>query len=123
MMEITMNGTVYQFNFGMGFLREVNSRVQTSIEGLNGEKRNIGLQYLIAGLFDNDMEALVSVLDAANKGCEPRVSRNQIDAYIDNEIEDIDELFQKVIDFLSKTNATKKAVAWMKDQLEAQKTE
>lgn len=122
-MEITMNGTVYQFNFGMGFLREVNSRVQTSIEGLNGEKRNIGLQYLIAGLFDNDMEALVSVLDAANKGCEPRVSRNQIDAYIDNEIEDIDELFQKVIDFLSKTNATKKAVAWMKDQLEAQKTE
>lgn len=122
-MEITMNGTVYQFNFGMGFLREVNSRVQTSIEGLNGEKRNIGLQYLIAGLFDNDMEALVSVLDAANKGCEPRVSRNQIDAYIDNEIEDIDELFQKVIDFLSKTNATKKAVAWMKEQLEAQKTE
>ena len=34
MMELTINGTVYEFNFGMGFLREINKRVQTPVDGL-----------------------------------------------------------------------------------------
>ena len=31
-MELTINGQVYQFNFGMGFLRDVNKKIQVPVE-------------------------------------------------------------------------------------------
>ena len=51
------------------------------------------------------------MLDMANKNNEPRVTRDLLDTYIDDEETDIDALFDKVLDFLEKTNATKKVVA------------
>lgn len=72
---------------------------------------------MIAGLLDGDVETLVDVLDAANKGQTPRVTKKQIDSYIDEELEDLDALFNRVIDFLSATNATKKTMAWIKEQV------
>ena len=111
MMELTINGTVYEFNFGMGFLREINKRVQTPVDGLKGVDKNIGLQFTVASIIDGDVEALVDALDIANKGMNPRLTRQALDAYIDDADTDIDGLFAMVIDFLSKANATKKTVA------------
>ena len=34
MYELTINDVVYQFNFGMGFMREVNKKVCTPVDGL-----------------------------------------------------------------------------------------
>lgn len=116
-MELTINDEVYQFNFGMGFLREVNSRIKSNVDGLKGVDKNIGLQYMVAGVMDGDVEALVEILDAANKGQTPRVTKKKLDAYIDNEVENLDALFDQVIDFLSETNATKKTMAWIKEQV------
>lgn len=116
-MELTIGDTVYQFCFGMGFLREVNGKVKANVDGMKGVDKNIGLQYMIAGLLDGDVETLVDVLDAANKGQTPRVTKKQIDSYIDEELEDLDALFNRVIDFLSATNATKKTMAWIKEQV------
>ena len=110
MFEITINDVVYQFNFGMGFMREINKKVTTPIDGLKDVKKNIGLQYLVASIIDGDLEALVEVLDCANKGQNPRVTRQLLDAYIDDESTDIDALFDQVLDFLKKTNATAKTV-------------
>ncbi|MCI8632520.1 MAG: hypothetical protein HFE64_03425 [Lachnospiraceae bacterium] len=110
MFEITINEVVYQFNFGMGFMREINKKVTTPIDGLKDVKKNIGLQYLVASIIDGDLEALVEVLDCANKGQNPRVTRQLLDAYIDDESTDIDALFDQVLDFLKKTNATAKTV-------------
>ena len=67
------------------------------------------------------MEALVDVLDMANKNNEPRVTRDLLDTYIDDEETDIDALFDKVLDFLEKTNATKKVVANLLAMVEAEK--
>ena len=63
---------------------EVNRTISKAIDGVKDAKENIGLRYKIAGIIDGDPEALVDVLDAANKGQEPRVTRNQLDAYIDD---------------------------------------
>lgn len=121
MFELTIKGTVYQFNFGMGFMRAINKLVGTPVDGLPDVKKNIGLQYYIAGVIDGDVEALVDVLDMANKNNEPRVTRDLLDFYIDDEETDIDALFDMVLDFLEKTNATKKVVANLLAMVEAEK--
>lgn len=121
MLELTIKGTVYQFNFGMGFMRAINKLVGTPVDGLPDVKKNIGLQYYIAGVIDGDVEALVDVLDMANRNNEPRVTRDLLDSYIDDEETDIDALFDTVLGFLEKTNATKKVAANLLAMVEAEK--
>ena len=120
-MELTINGEVYQFNFGMGFLREINKRVSVPVDNLPGVKRNIGLSYLISGVIDRDPEDLVSLLEAANKSLTPRVTRQLLDNYIDDPETDIDVLFEQVIDFLKSANATKKTTLELLAEIERQK--
>lgn len=108
MMELTINGQVYQFNFGMGFLREANKTVTEKINGSSNAKRNVGATYLIAGVIDGNPEDLVSVLDLANRGQTPRVTAGLLDTYIDDPETDIDQLCNTTLDFLEKANATKR---------------
>lgn len=121
MFELTINDQVFTFNFGMGFLRELNKKVSAPIDGLVDVKKNIGLQYVIAGVIDGDLEDLVDVLDCANKGQSPRVTRKLLDDYIENEDTDIDALFESVIDFLKQANATKKVTLNLLAEVEKQK--
>lgn len=122
MFELTINGIVYEFKFGMGFMRKINKKIGTPVDGLPDVKKNIGLQYMIAGVMDGDVEALVDILDAANEGLKPRVTKALLDDYIDNEETDIDKLFEDVLDFLKSANATKKTVANLLVAIEEQKT-
>ena len=121
MLELTIKGEVYQFNFGMGFLRDINKKICTPVDGLKDVNKNIGLQDTVASVIDGDPEALVDLLEAANKGFSPRVSRNLLDSYIDDDETDIDDLFKTVIDFLKSANATKKAVVAMLEEIEKEK--
>ena len=50
MFELTINEQVYQFHFGMGFLREINKTVSAPVDGLQGVKKNMGLRYTAAGI-------------------------------------------------------------------------
>lgn len=120
MMELIIDEQVYQFNFGMGFLREINKNVEVSIQGSN-TKKNAGLQYAVAGVIDGDLEDLVNVLNAANKGQKPRVTQQKLDDYIDQEDTDVEALFDKVLDFLKKTNATKKVTKDLLEEVEKAK--
>ena len=121
MMELTINGEVYQFCFGMGFLREINKRVSVPVDNIPDVKRNIGLSYLISGVIDRDPEDLVSLLETANKSLTPRVTRQLLDSYIDDPETDIDALFEQVIDFLKSANATKKTTLELLAEVERQK--
>lgn len=107
MFEITINDDVYQFNFNMGFMREINKKYTTSANGLT---KNIGLQYSAAGLLDGDVEELVNVLFVANSGFSPRVTVAKLDSYIDDPATDIDALFNTVLGFMQTANATRKTV-------------
>lgn len=121
MFELTINNKVYPFNFGMGFMREINKTLSTAIDGVKDAKKNIGLRYKVLLVMDGDIEALVDILDCANKGQTPRVTRNDLDAYIDDENTDIDKLCDEVLDFLRNSNATKKTIAAMEKAVEEEK--
>jgi hypothetical protein len=122
MFELTINEVVYSFHFGMGFMREINKKVGVPVDGLPDVKKNIGLRYHVAGIIDGDLESLVEVLLAANKGQNPRITAEKLDAFIDDESTDIDFLFREVLDFLGKQNATKKVVQEILENIEKQKT-
>jgi hypothetical protein len=121
MFELTIGGKVYEFNFGMGFMREINKKIGVPVDGLPDVKKNMGLQYTVAGIMDGDLEALVDALDVANKGRVPRVTKEILDNYIDDPETDIDKLFAEVLDFLKKANATKKTVETLLEAIEAEK--
>lgn len=121
MMELTINGQVYQFNFGMGFLREANKTVSEKINNATDKKKDVGATYMIAGIMDGDPEDLVNALDLANKGQNPRVTKALLDSYIENPDTDIDQLFEDTMDFLERANATKNIVERLKKRIEEAK--
>jgi DNA-binding ferritin-like protein (Dps family) len=104
--EIEMNGTMYAFNFGMGFLKAINSRATEKVPNSNYSV-NVGAKYLMAQVMSDDVEALCDVLMTANKGENPRLTQKELEAYIEDEATDIEALFAQVVDFFGKANATK----------------
>lgn len=116
-MELTIGGTVYQFKFGMGFLKSINKEYTTSVEGVPGAKKEVGLRYAVINLMDGDIKTLIHVLDLGNAGFSPRITVKDIEEYIDDEDTDIDALFDQVLDFLGRANATKKTVADLEEAI------
>ena len=104
--EIEMNGTMYAFNFGMGFLKAINSRATEKAPNSNYSV-NVGAKYLMAQVMSDDVEALFDVLMTANKGENPRLTQKELETYIEDETTDIEALFAQVVDFFGKANATK----------------
>ena len=115
-MELTINGIVYKFKASIGFVRKVNKNVTQKDE--LGVEKQVGLTYLVAGLVDGEIEELINALDYLNDGMTPRVTREQIEEYIDNETTDVEKLFEVVIDFLSSANASKVAIKKLFERLD-----
>lgn len=105
-MELNINGEIYEFKAGFGFMRELNATVTTPVDGLKKEEK-IGMTYHFAKLIDGDIETLETILLIMNKGCSPRLKPADLEAYLEDESTDIDELFSQVKDFLSKSNVCK----------------
>ena len=118
-MELTINGIVYKFKASIGFVRTVNKNVTQKDE--LGVEKQVGLTYLVAGLVDGEIEELINALDYLNDGMTPRVTREQIEEYIDNETTDVEKLFEVVIDFLSSANASKVAIKKLFERVEEAK--
>ena len=104
--EIIMNGTPYSFNFGMGFLKTINSRATEKAPNTNYSV-NVGAKLLMAQVMSDDVEALCEVLMIANKGENPRLNQKDLYEFIEDESTDIEALFEQVVDFFGKANATK----------------
>ena len=105
-MFLTINGVQYEFKATIHFMRKVNALVQQKVQGVK-ESQNIGLQYLIAQILDGDVDALITVLLALNSNKEPVLKEDVLINFIEDENTDIDDVFDKVIDFLEKANVTK----------------
>ena len=118
MFELTICEQVYQFNFGMGFLRDMNKKIDIPVDGLPGVRENVGLRYAIGMLLAGDLETLVEVLFTANKSFKPRVTPEKLDAYIEDESTDVDALFAEVLNFLKKANATRKTTEELLEMFE-----
>ena len=119
MFELTINDTVYQFKFGIGFVREIEKKHQLKDE--DGNIHDAGLQFAVAALIDEDPIELVNILDIANKTEKPRVTRNLLDAYIEDESTDLDGLCKELLDFFEHSNATKKKTEAVQDLVERER--
>lgn len=104
MMELTIDNQVYQFNFGMRFLVDINKMSKASA---NGIEQNTGFQSALVGIQAKDTETLSKVLFSANSGMSPRITMTQIYSYFDDEETDIEKLFDDVMGFFERANATK----------------
>ena len=112
-MELTINGQVYQFNFGMGFMREMNKKVSMPVDGVKDAKKNIGLRYAVAGIMDGDVEALEDLLLVANKGQNPRATTEILDEYIDDCLKndtDIEFIKEKVVKYAKYIGSLNEAI-------------
>ncbi len=126
MLELTIKEKTYSFRFGMGFMREIDKQSYTTVEGSN-VKRNTGFQFAVADLYDENLEGLVNILLIANKTEQPRVNRDLLDFYIDEECSDVSALCEEVLEFLKSGNATKKktedTLEFIEEQLRKQEEE
>lgn len=111
MFELVIKDVAYPLNFGMGFVRKLDKSVNIPVDGLPGVKKDIGLTYAIMSLMDNDIVMLANVIDIANEGQNPRLTKAEIDAYLEDENTNIEELFDKILGFFKSANCTKRTAA------------
>lgn len=107
-MEIEVNGEIYQLVAGFGFLHEVNKKLSIDVPN-TGTKKEVGLKYMVASIIDGDIDALADCIFYMNIGQSPRLKKVQVESYLED-VEDIDKVFENVINFLSQANACKKEV-------------
>lgn len=121
MFELTIKDKVYSFRFGIGFVREIDKTRKEKTE--NGNEVNVGLNYAVAALIDEDPLELVEILYIANKteDKKSRITKEQLEDYIDYEVEDLEGLFKEVLDFFEKGNATKKRTAAIQELVAKEK--
>lgn len=118
-MEIEVNGEIYKLVAGFGFLHEVNKKLAVDVKSA-GTKKEIGLKYMVASIIDGDIDALVDCIFYMNSGQTPRLKKQQIESYLED-VEDIDKVFDDVINFLSHANVCRKEVMQLMSVQEAEK--
>lgn len=102
--ELVINGKTYEFNFGMGFIRQIDPK---HTQKTNGVSQNVGLIVEMAKIMDGDLVALYEALRMANKGFTPRLEQADFDAWLDAEDTDIEEVMKEVESFFANSNCCK----------------
>lgn len=106
---VTINGEKYPLIFGFKFLNEINA--------LPKENQQVdNLTLLIGGLIDGDPTALKNVLVASLSTYEELEEKDIID-YLENS-DEVDELFENFIGFLTSAPLLKKRVTRIKVGIE-----
>lgn len=117
-MIIKINETDYRVSFGVGFIRELDKKYYT--EAKTGVRFGMGLEVKMPMLLSDDVITLSEFLYDGTCTEEKRPTQKEIDKYIDS-VDDIEHLFEEVVDELKKHNATKLAVKRIQEELKAQK--
>lgn len=120
-MEIEVNGEIYQLVAGFGFLHEVNKKVTVDVPN-TGKKKEVGLKFMVASIIDGDIDALADCIFYMNVGQTPRLKKADVENYLED-VDDIDKVFEDVINFLSQANACKKEVRPLVSTQEEEKEE
>ena len=118
-MEIEVNGEIYKLVAGFGFLREVNKKVTVDVPN-TGKKKEVGLKFMVASIIDGDIDELADCIFYMNVGQTPRLKKADVENYLED-VDDIDKVFEDVLNFLSQANACKKEVRPLVSTQEAEK--
>lgn len=114
--ELVINGTTYEFNFGMGFIRQIDPLHKQSAQGI---EQNIGLVVEMAKIIEGDIIALCEALRIANKGFKPRLEQTELDKWIENPDTDIDGVFEAVLGFFENSNCCKRTYRRLTEDMTA----
>ena len=110
-MELKINDHNVALVFGMAFVRELNHLAGVATkEGIN---LGMALQTTIPSLIGADPVAIANVKTG-------RPTQEDVDAYLENEVEDWDKLAEKLVVELEKSNVTKRPLQAMKAAAENQ---
>ena len=96
-MQLEINGTTYEFRFGIGFMKEIQSRYK--------EMASIsvaipsGFKYVVASMLDGHIEDLFDILYTANKTEKPRITEKALMEYLEDESTNVESLIQEVKDY------------------------
>ena len=111
-----INGKLCEFNFGLGFVREIDKSVL--VDGDDKRKHKMGLTYAIAGLMDCDFEKLLDCLVIGSKYAPGEaLSRSDIESWMDTEDFDLEKECGDMLDFFEKCSFTKKKTADLKQMV------
>lgn len=97
-MQLEINETTYEFRFGIGFMKEIQSRYK--------EMASIsvaipsGFKYVVASMLDGHIEDLFDILYTANKTEKPRITEKALMEYLEDESTDIESLIKEVKAFI-----------------------
>lgn len=104
-MQLEINGTTYEFRFGIGFMKEIQSRYK-EMASISVAIPN-GFKYVVASMLDGHIEDLFDILYTANKTEKPRITEKALMEYLEDESTDIESLIEEVKVFLLQANASK----------------
>lgn len=115
-----IGGKLYEFNFGLGFVREIDKAVL--IDGDDKREHKMGLTYAIAGLMDCDYEKLIDCLVIGSKFAPgDTLSRAEIETWMESEEFDLEKECEELLDFFGKCSFTKRKTEDLKKAVERDK--
>lgn len=115
-MVLKINGRECPLNFGIGFIRELDKKYY--VQAQSGNKFGNGLETRVPYLLTGDVIALAEFIYMGTARMETgRPSEQDVDEYIDT-VDDIEKLFDTVVDELKKSNACKMKVQDLLKSLE-----
>ena len=112
-MVINIKDKEYEVRFGIRFIRELD---KANVISTNHVKFGAGLELKAPQLFGHDVVALSDVIYTGTVTEKSRPTPNQIDDYVENH-EDIEKLFDEVIEELKKSNASKLKMAKLEKEM------
>lgn len=113
-MQITVKGKEYEINFGVAFVRALDTKYFT--KGVGGAQFGLGLEVSIPKVLTGDVTTLSDMLYEGTAAEKNRPTQKDVDNFVDG-VEDIEALFDEVIEELKKHNATKKKTMEMLENL------
>lgn len=120
-MQLEINGTTYEFRFGIGFMKEIQSRYK-EMASISVAIPN-GFKYVVASMLDGHIEDLFDILYTANKTEKPRITEKALMEYLEDESTDIESLIGQVKTFLLQANASKSLMNQIMEALAEEQTE
>lgn len=116
-MVITINGNDYGVKFGIAFVRQLDEKY--FVKSQAGVKFGTGLETKVPMLLTGDAITLSEFLYLGTCTEAKRPTQKEVDNYVD-EAEDIEGLFDTVVDELKKHNATRLKMLELTEALDKQ---
>lgn len=116
-MVITINGNDYGVKFGVAFVRQLDEKY--FVKSQSGVKFGTGLETKVPMLLTGDAITLSEFLYLGTCTEAKRPTQKEVDNYVD-EAEDIEGLFDTVVDELKKHNATRLKMQELTEALDKQ---